>query len=94
MEKRQFGRMTYEHSRHLGGAAFGEVDRLPLTKPWRLCWNLALITLILLLPMARGNRLAPWIKTHRDKFFLGCKTMERSRDGALKELNGSLKRLH
>ena len=40
------------------------------------------------------ERLAPWMKTHRDQFFLGCKTLERSREGARKELEGSLNRLH
>lgn len=38
-------------------------------------------------------RLGPWLARERERFFLGCKTMERSRDGALAEMERSLKRL-
>lgn len=38
-------------------------------------------------------RLAPWMKTHRDQFFLGCKTTERSRDGAWAEMERSFERM-
>ncbi|MHA2365155.1 MAG: aldo/keto reductase [Candidatus Hodarchaeales archaeon] len=37
--------------------------------------------------------LYPWIKKYRNKFFLAEKTMERSYDGALKELHESMDRL-
>lgn len=40
------------------------------------------------------QRLAPWMKRERERFFLGCKTMERSREGAAQELRNSLKRLN
>ena len=39
------------------------------------------------------QRLAPWMKRERDRFFLGCKTMERDREGAARGLRSSLKRL-
>jgi aryl-alcohol dehydrogenase-like predicted oxidoreductase len=38
-------------------------------------------------------RLASWMALERDRFFLGCKTMERSRAGAAAELRASLSRL-
>lgn len=38
-------------------------------------------------------RLRPWLAGHRDKFFLGCKTLERTRVGVEHELHASLKRL-
>ncbi len=38
-------------------------------------------------------RLAPWLERHRDKFFLGCKTTQRSREEAREELHRSLERL-
>ncbi|MFC2023645.1 aldo/keto reductase, partial [Chloroflexota bacterium] len=38
-------------------------------------------------------RLGPWLETHRDMFFLGCKTLERSCQEAREELHGSLERL-
>ena len=37
--------------------------------------------------------LGPWMPQLRDKVFLGCKTMERTRQGAWEELHSSLKRL-
>lgn len=38
-------------------------------------------------------RLAPWMKTERERFFLGCKTMERKKEGAAAGLRRSLERL-
>ena len=38
-------------------------------------------------------RIGPWMSRERRQFFLGCKTMERTREGAWKELRESLKRL-
>lgn len=40
------------------------------------------------------QRLGPWMARERGRFFLGCKTMMRSREGAWDELRQSLKRLH
>lgn len=39
------------------------------------------------------ERLAPWLVQERDRFFLGCKTQERTRAGAAAELQRSLDRL-
>ncbi len=39
------------------------------------------------------ERLAPWLARERNRFFLGCKTMERTREGAATELRRSLERL-
>lgn len=39
------------------------------------------------------DRLGPWLAQERDRFFLGCKTMERTKAGATAELRESLKRL-
>jgi aryl-alcohol dehydrogenase-like predicted oxidoreductase len=38
-------------------------------------------------------RIGPWMPRERGRFFLGCKTTERTKEGAWKELQGSLKRL-
>jgi aryl-alcohol dehydrogenase-like predicted oxidoreductase len=38
-------------------------------------------------------RLGPWLATHRDRFFLGCKTQLRGRQEARDELRRSLERL-
>jgi aryl-alcohol dehydrogenase-like predicted oxidoreductase len=39
-------------------------------------------------------RIGPWMRRERGRFFLGCKTMERIKEGAWKEMQESLKRLH
>ena len=38
-------------------------------------------------------RLAPWMKEHRRNIFLGCKTTERTREGAKRSIHASLERL-
>ena len=38
-------------------------------------------------------RIGPWMPRERGRFFLGCKTQERTREGAWRELHESLKRL-
>ncbi len=38
-------------------------------------------------------RLGPWMARERERFFLGCKTMERTKDGAAAEMQRSLERL-
>jgi aryl-alcohol dehydrogenase-like predicted oxidoreductase len=38
-------------------------------------------------------RIGPWMPRERGRFFLGCKTQERTREGAWKEMQESLKRL-
>jgi aryl-alcohol dehydrogenase-like predicted oxidoreductase len=39
------------------------------------------------------ERLGPWLARERDRFFVGCKTTERSKAGAALELRQSLERL-
>ena len=39
-------------------------------------------------------RIGPWMDRERKRFFLGCKTTERSKAGAAAELRRSLERLH
>lgn len=38
-------------------------------------------------------RIGPWMPRERQRFFLGCKTLERTKEGAWRELHESLKRL-
>src|SRR5512134_2470216 len=38
-------------------------------------------------------RVGPWIPRERKRFFLGCKTQERTKEGAWNEMQQSLKRL-
>ena len=95
MEKRQFGRTGHMSTvAILGGAALGEVDQLTADKAMEtvLAYGVNHIDVAPSYGHAE-DRLAPWMKSHRDNFFLGCKTMERTRDGAREELQSSLKRL-
>ncbi|MBE0684557.1 MAG: aldo/keto reductase, partial [Anaerolineaceae bacterium] len=39
------------------------------------------------------ERIGPWLKRERERFFLGCKTMERTAEASWKDLQTSLKRL-
>ena len=39
------------------------------------------------------ERIGPWMPEERERFFLGCKTMERTKEGAAAELRSSLERL-
>jgi aryl-alcohol dehydrogenase-like predicted oxidoreductase len=39
------------------------------------------------------ERLGPWLESRRDRFFLGCKTLERTRTGAWADLRRSLELL-
>ncbi len=38
-------------------------------------------------------RMAPWMKEHRSTIFLGCKTTERTREGAKRSIHATLERL-
>lgn len=38
--------------------------------------------------------LGPWLARYRDRFFLGCKTMERTKEGVTEEFSRSLQRLN
>jgi aryl-alcohol dehydrogenase-like predicted oxidoreductase len=39
------------------------------------------------------ERIGPWMPRERERFFLGCKTTERTKEGARAEMHASLKRL-
>lgn len=79
----------------LGGAAFGEVDQATADKAMQVALEYGVNHIDIAPSYGKAeDRLAPWMLTYRDRFFLGCKTQERSHDGARKELESSLKRLH
>jgi aryl-alcohol dehydrogenase-like predicted oxidoreductase len=96
MEKRQFGRSGHMSTvAILGAAAFGEVDQATTDKAMQVVLEYGVNHIDIAPSYGRAEeRLAPWMRTHRDQFFLGCKTLERTRQGARVELERSLKRLH
>lgn len=93
METRRFGRSGHMSTiAILGCAAFGKVDQATADQAMKEIMDHG-VNHIDIAP-SYGNaeeRLAPWMKNHRDDFFLGCKTMERTAEGAKNELENSLR---
>lgn len=95
MDKRQLGRTGHASTLMvLGGVAFATSDQETTNQGL----DHALARGVNHIDVAPGYRdaeirIGAWLPPHRDAFFLGCKTIERSRDKALLDLNRSLKRL-
>lgn len=96
MEKRRLGR-TNHHSTIVifGTAAFWEIDQEAANQ----ALDLALAAGVNHIDVApqyglAEERLGGWVEPHREKFFIGCKTLERSREGAWAQLQVSLQKLH
>ncbi len=96
MEKRRFGRTEHMSTVAIfGAAAFMETTPDVVDKAMELVIE-AGINHIDVAPgygMAEAL-LGPWIARERDRFFLGCKTEERSKAAAAAELQNSLELLH
>lgn len=95
MEKRLFGRTGHMSSIAIfGAAALSKVDQAVADQTMRLVLD-AGVNHIDIAPSygAAEERVGPWIPAIRSKIFLGCKTTERSREGAAAQLRASLKRL-
>ena len=95
MEKRRFGRTGHESTLAIFGAcALGFVDQEEADVAMQKVID-AGVTHIDIAPTygIAEDRISPWIPDIRDKFFLGCKTMERTREGAARAIKESLDRL-
>lgn len=96
MEKRRFGRSGHQSTVAIfGAAAFWDIPQDEADQVLDLLID-AGVNHIDIAPsygMAE-QRVGPWMPEHRARFFLGCKTMERQREGAWKEMHESLERLH
>jgi aryl-alcohol dehydrogenase-like predicted oxidoreductase len=96
MEKRQFGRTGHNSTVAIfGAAALGQVSQEEADTAIQQVLA-AGVNHIDVAP-SYGDaeaRLGSWMKAERDKFFLGCKTMERTKADAWKELHQSLERLN
>lgn len=95
METRRFGRTGHFSTvAILGGAAFGKLDQA--TADAAMERVIAAGVNHLDIAPSYGNaeeRLGPWLARARARWFLGCKTTERTREGAWAELHRSLARL-
>jgi len=96
MEKRRFGRTGHWSTVAIfGAAAFGEVSQPGADRAMEQVIAAGVNHIDVAPSYGQAeDRLGPWMLRERGRFFLGCKTMERSRDGAWNELYASLKRLH
>jgi aryl-alcohol dehydrogenase-like predicted oxidoreductase len=95
MQTRRFGR-TGHHSTVaiFGAAAFWQVDQAQADATMRQVID-AGVNHIDVAPSygVAEQRLGPWLARERSRFFLGCKTMERTKEGAAAELRRSLELL-
>jgi aryl-alcohol dehydrogenase-like predicted oxidoreductase len=96
MEKRRLGRTGHMSTVVIfGGAAFGQISQ----EDANAALDLALAHGVNHLDIAPSygqseERTGPWLeRQNRDQFFVGCKTLERSRQGAWAELQRSLDKL-
>ncbi|MDQ2691977.1 MAG: aldo/keto reductase, partial [Chloroflexota bacterium] len=95
METRQFGRTGHMSTIAIfGAAAFGEVSQEDADAVMESIIEAGINHIDVAPSYGEAElRIGPWMPRERGRFFLGCKTMERSRDGAWKEMHQSLKRL-
>ncbi len=95
METRRFGRTGHQSTIAIfGAAAFGNVSQTEAD----LCMEQIIAAGINHIDVAPSYgqaelRIGPWMKHSREQFFLGCKTQERTINGAWNELQTSLKQL-
>ena len=95
MEKRRFGRT--EHSSTVaifGAAAFGGVSQAEADRVMEMIIAAGVNHIDVAPSYGQAEeRIGPWMPRVRERFFLGCKTTERTREGAWNELQASLPRL-
>ena len=95
METRRFGRTGHMSTIAIfGGAAFWAISQQDADKVIEMIIE-AGVNHIDVAPLygQAEERIGPWMPRERERFFLGCKTTERTKDGAWSEMQRSLKRL-
>ena len=95
METRRFGRTGHMSTVAIfGAAAFSQVDQAEADEAMEQVIA-AGVNHIDVAPSygIAEERVGPWLARERDRFFVGCKTMERSKAGAALELRQSLEHL-
>jgi aryl-alcohol dehydrogenase-like predicted oxidoreductase len=95
MLKRRFGRSGHMSTIAIfGGAAFGGVSQQEADRVMEMIIEAGINHIDIAPSYGQAEeRVGPWMKRERECFFLGCKTMERTREGAWNELRQSLQRL-
>jgi len=95
MEKRRFGRTGHESTVAIfGAAAFGGLKQEKADAVMEMVISHGINHIDVAPSYGDAElRLGPWMPRERNRFFLGCKTTERTRTGAAAELRRSLERL-
>ena len=95
METRRFGRTGHMSTVAIfGAAAFSKISQEDADKVMEMVIDAGVNHIDVAPSYGQAElRIGPWMPRERDRFFLGCKTMERTREGAWKEMQASLKRL-
>jgi aryl-alcohol dehydrogenase-like predicted oxidoreductase len=95
METRRFGRTGHMSTVAIFGAvAFGQVSQQDADKAMEMVIEAGVNHIDVAPSYGQAElRVGPWMPRERKRFFLGCKTMERTKEGAWKEFRESLKRL-
>lgn len=95
MLKRRFGRSGHMSTLAIfGAAAFMEISQEDADRVMEMVIEAGINHIDVAPSYGQAEeRVGPWMKRERERFFLGCKTMERTKEGAWNELRQSLKRL-
>ena len=95
METRRFGRTGHMSTVAIfGGAAFWEISQEDADKVIEQVIAAGVNHIDVAPSYGQAEiRIGPWMARERGRFFLGCKTEQRTREGAWKEMHESLKRL-
>jgi aryl-alcohol dehydrogenase-like predicted oxidoreductase len=95
METRRFGRTGHMSTVAIfGAAAFWQISQEDADKVIEQVIEAGINHIDVAPSYGQAEiRIGPWMPRERGRFFLGCKTMERTREGAWKEMQESLKRL-
>lgn len=95
METRRFGRTEHLSTVAIfGAAAFWEISQPEADRVMELVIASGVNHIDVAPSYGQAEqRIGPWMRRERSRFFLGCKTMERTRAGAWTELHQSLELL-
>lgn len=95
MESRRFGRTGHMSTIAIfGGAAFWEISQKDADKVMEQVIEAGVNHIDIAPSYGQAEeRVGPWMPRERERFFLGCKTMERTKQGAWDEMQRSLKLL-
>jgi aryl-alcohol dehydrogenase-like predicted oxidoreductase len=95
MQTRRFGRTGHQSAVAIfGAAAFSEITQVEADQVMEQVIEAGINHIDIAPSYGQAEeRVGIWMPRERGRFFLGCKTMERTKEGAWKELQESLKRL-